>query len=159
MQLCYLSLQLLLQGWIQDFLEKGASQVEMTDVQSQKFLLKKCLICMHLHLPAFIHIISVNNKVQCNLLNAMNAQSYICLPLFLQLCDSARTPILLLTCACLTILHLNCIFRTTLLSCNPPCLIICHMSMIQVIGCIYSKSRITIPVFSNSLLFTQHCAL
>ena len=32
------------------FLKGGASQAEMTDVQSCKPLLKNCLICMHPHL-------------------------------------------------------------------------------------------------------------
>ena len=62
----------------------------MSDVQSKRSLLKNCLLRTHLHLPTYNnHIISVNNKVHCNLLNAMDARSYICLPLFLQLCDSS----------------------------------------------------------------------
>ena len=58
----------------------------MTDVQIEVFAEK----LPTMYASAFAnHIISVNNKVRCNLLNAMDARSYICLPLFLQLCDSS----------------------------------------------------------------------
>ena len=53
----------------------------MTNVQSWKPLLKNYLICMHPHLLTYgliIHITSVNNKVYCNLMNAMDARSYAC---------------------------------------------------------------------------------
>ena len=60
----------------------------------------------------------------CNLLNAMDAQSYIiCLLLFLQLCDSSYSSHLIIYVCMFNYLVISCAFKLYTLhetSCNPP---------------------------------------